>query len=848
MRSTATSVETGENALLAVARIDAQDDASVLPLREYLETHGVQVFVNRVPSLDVTYHIVMGEEDFVKEIFSRTSKSREKRLAIVVGYTEKEPDLKEYNSKIILVDPIEIPANKVVDIYEFFFVSDKDVLDLRTQRYSRIVHEKSLHEPAGTVPPVLHVSQKVEREEKDRFLSAARDQKRIGTIIADVYGEQGKPDVQNNEAQIKRHRKKKRRWILGLLMGLGICILPVAWYVFSITVSGVALALTARSMKTGDTRAVGWQSRVAGYWVGQGSMVLHIASVPLTWMGLPEVIRGQERLVSFFSDAASASDQVQSMVGVGQSVAAGLVNQVSVGATGTTPAADITTLQTSLDSVQNTLGLAQAELALLLKDGTFPFSIPLVAKEGTQITSELVTLRDSAANMDHLVSLFLQLAGFKEPRTYLILLQNSSELRPTGGFIGSVAVASFADGRLTDLQVQDVYTFDGQLKGHVDPPVPVRELLNQEHWYLRDSNWDPDFSVSAAKAAWFYQKETGSNVDGVFAINTPFIVDILRATGPIDLPDYNDRITADNFYGKSLYYTQNDFFPGSTQKKDFLGTLTRALLTKITTSQTTNMTALFRAMTQALSGHDLMMMFGATELESIVSHYGWAGLVPSTTGCTGVEADSCSFDPFISVEANMSVNKADSFVTRTLDRQVTVHPDGSVSETVTIEIKNTSGQDGGLSYRTYMRFLLPVDVAVAGVTLNGAPVYPRKDITTIPTLPYLERTDLTSSLYTLGVGLDVPPGSTKQLAITYTRTGVVRFGASGAVVDVFTQKQPGVSGTPVHTVIRYPVAWTAGFEEQASGAVGQDFIANTGQLEYNMVLDRDMLTRIRFTK
>ena len=66
-----------------------------------------------------------------------------------------------------------------------------------------------------------------------------------------------------------------------------------------------------------------------------------------------------------------------------------------------------------------------------------------------------------------------------------------------------------------------MYALDGQLKGHVDPPAPMRDLLGQEHWYLRDSNWDPDFKESAARAAWFYEKEGGVPVDGVIAINVP---------------------------------------------------------------------------------------------------------------------------------------------------------------------------------------------------------------------------------------------------------------------------------------------------------------------------------------
>jgi hypothetical protein len=141
-----------------------------------------------------------------------------------------------------------------------------------------------------------------------------------------------------------------------------------------------------------------------------------------------------------------------------------------------------------------------------------------------------------------------------------------------------------------------------------------------------------------------------------------------------------------------------------------------------------------------------------------------------------------------------------------------------------------------------MRLLLPADVVITGVTLDGVPINPRTDTTKPPVIPYVERTDTASSFYTLGIGLDVPAESTRHLSVTYTRADIVHFGADGAVVDLFLQKQPGVSGSPVHTIVQYPASWIAGMEGQG------DFIAHVGEIEYNTVLDRDTLTRIRFTK
>ena len=116
------------------------------------------------------------------------------------------------------------------------------------------------------------------------------------------------------------------------------------------------------------------------------------------------------------------------------------------------------------------------------------------------------------------IEIFPWLIGQDQKRTYLVLLQNNNELRPTGGFIGSFAFLTFDKGKFVDFEVQDVYWADGQLKGHVEPPSELKKYLGEANWYLRDSNWDPDFPTSAVKAQWFLEKETGRVVDGEWGL------------------------------------------------------------------------------------------------------------------------------------------------------------------------------------------------------------------------------------------------------------------------------------------------------------------------------------------
>src|SRR3989344_469487 len=79
---------------------------------------------------------------------------------------------------------------------------------------------------------------------------------------------------------------------------------------------------------------------------------------------------------------------------------------------------------------------------------------------------------------------------YLDGKTYIVLLQNNTELRATGGFMGSYARIETDKAGIKKIEVQDIYQPDGQIAGHVEPPYPVQEAFRQGWWKLRDSNWD----------------------------------------------------------------------------------------------------------------------------------------------------------------------------------------------------------------------------------------------------------------------------------------------------------------------------------------------------------------------
>ncbi|HSX48864.1 MAG TPA: DUF4012 domain-containing protein [Candidatus Saccharimonadales bacterium] len=112
-----------------------------------------------------------------------------------------------------------------------------------------------------------------------------------------------------------------------------------------------------------------------------------------------------------------------------------------------------------------------------------------------------------------------QLLGQEKPASYLLLLQDTGDLRATGGAISSLGVFTFDKGKLTEKSFFDVAQIDEQLKGHIEPPAEIRKYLDKTEWRLIDSNWDPDFRTSGCKAEWFLEREIDRFVNGVVAVN-----------------------------------------------------------------------------------------------------------------------------------------------------------------------------------------------------------------------------------------------------------------------------------------------------------------------------------------
>jgi len=295
--------------------------------------------------------------------------------------------------------------------------------------------------------------------------------------------------------------------------------------------------------------------------------------------------------------------------------------------------------------------------------------------------------------------IFTDVLGGNGPRKYLFLFQNNQEMRPTGGFVGSYGVLEISNGHVRNFFIDGIFNPDGQLREKVVPPAPIQKI--SAAWSLHDSNWFPDFPVSAEKACWFYEKTGGPTVDGVITMTPTVMQKLLEITGPIDMPDYGVTIDKDNFVEKVQYEVEVDYDKEENRPKKILSDLAPLILDRlVSSSRLSNIAKTLGVLVDSLDEKHILIYSKNYEIQKILSERGWTGEVLET-----------GKDYLSVINTNINGYKTDGVVEESINHQAEIQSDGSIIDTVTITRHHNGGNS---SYEwwnkvnaDYMRVYVP---------------------------------------------------------------------------------------------------------------------------------------------
>lgn len=324
-----------------------------------------------------------------------------------------------------------------------------------------------------------------------------------------------------------------------------------------------------------------------------------------------------------------------------------------------------------------------------------------------EVQGQIAALSQTTQSLSEIFGLFS--LGALKSNNVLLILENNNELRPGGGFIGSYAAIKQNAGKMSALKLGSIYDIDGQLKENIRPPLPL--LAVNDRWYLRDSNWFVSFPASAQKISEFYEKEAGETPDLIVALTPNLIVDMLKLTGPVDMPAYNVTLDADNFVEQvQVLSTMSDQSP-ENQPKQILADLMPVLLQRLGSLKFAQLGDLLGIIFDNLSQKQLMFYSQNPDLQKGFENLNWAGEIKTT------DRD------FLSVSAaNLGATKSDLFVKQKLDLKTFIGKDGRVTNELALTYANTLPKLDYTFNRRFIRVLVPKNsklVLSQGFDLNN---------------------------------------------------------------------------------------------------------------------------------
>ncbi|MBI4085359.1 MAG: DUF4012 domain-containing protein [Candidatus Liptonbacteria bacterium] len=398
----------------------------------------------------------------------------------------------------------------------------------------------------------------------------------------------------------------------------------------------------------------------------------------------------------------------------------------------------------------------------------------------------------------------------EEDKHILVLFENSSEIRPSGGFIGSYADVIFSGGNVKSVEVHDINDPDKLLEENIIPPKPLQAI--EKAWTIADSNWFFDAGLSMSKAIELMEKSkmyAGKvSFDGAIAISPKVLGDVLELTGPIKLENRDLIIDKNNFLKEIQKEVQNAQ-AGGTKSKKIIIELVPQFLSRLVSLQPKDSSAATEKFYEWIRNKDIVMYFKDPAFENFADFYGISGKV------LDLPADF-NGDYLAVVNANVGGGKSDFLMGQKVFFKTQLNSDGTAVNQLEVERRHNGGKNDPWWYRltneTYSKIFVPGTTSLS--SFGGGwdrKIVPKTDYSkngykSDPLVFEIESTSKKNFLYpgvdefresgkkVFGFWTKTDPGKTSRIILNYS-VNLFSPAKSGQKYEFIFQKQSGSEGT-----------------------------------------------------
>ncbi|HLC20954.1 MAG TPA: DUF4012 domain-containing protein, partial [Candidatus Methylomirabilis sp.] len=426
--------------------------------------------------------------------------------------------------------------------------------------------------------------------------------------------------------------------------------------------------------------------------------------------------------------------------------------------------------------------------------------------------------------------------GFDRPKTYLVLAQDQNELFPTGGFIPIYGLITLDHGRIIRKSFEPVANLNGRWQEasggeYVEPPGPLKRYLLRDHtWNLGVSNWSPDFPTAARQAQFFFAKASSEPIDGVLAINSITLEELLNVVGSLTIQDYDVTVTAENVNQETLKLTRPSQEAGG-DRYAFTGSLADSVIEAAFAADADRWSEMLDALNRLGEGKGLLFYSNDPQQQRLVRNLGWDGSLEGAEG-----------DYLMVVNASVDSTKLNLVLDEAMEVDVAIDGAGVASHRITLRYENglsdwAKGRDPQFIKETmldgfyggYLRLYAPADADFIDAVQDGESIG-------------FEEITAENGKAAVGRFFGLARDERTELAFLYDVPNSVRNSDDSVEYRLVIQKQPGTRAIPLRLALQLP----DGADLDSVVLDGKSVTTGSGLLEIKTVLDADRELVVRY--
>ena len=310
--------------------------------------------------------------------------------------------------------------------------------------------------------------------------------------------------------------------------------------------------------------------------------------------------------------------------------------------------------------------------------------------------------------------------GADDTVRYLALFQNPAEVRPTGGFVGTIAFVEIERGQISSYEFHDVYEISSRYQERVDdgidPPWALAEFVRPDYVQYQDANWWPHFPTTARNYIDITTVAGWGPIDSVVAVQPDAVSDLITITGPITVDvDGDDRvITPENLQDEAERQRriERQGVEREAGHKEVVSLIGEVLLNHLSEGDRDDLIDAAFLVFDALDRRDMQAYHVDNAVQAFLEERNWAGQVhpdPGTPTIATAFANVTGLKTSLVMQPGMELELLESGT------------EGVMEATLTITMDHVGEQEADPFYEGFQRWWIDLMLPEKAILIDSTP-------------------------------------------------------------------------------------------------------------------------------